>query len=79
MPLLLVGCLTNEVNRRAGEMLAEDQGVCRRVRLTVRLGVPRIVEVDKRVGHVPQSRPAKLISIFHRPITRIFDAKEVTY
>ena len=28
-----------EGNRRADEMLAEDQAVCRRVRLTVRLGV----------------------------------------
>ena len=26
-------------NRRADEMLAEDQAVCRRVRLTVRLGL----------------------------------------
>jgi hypothetical protein len=29
-------------NRRADEMLAEDQTVCRRVRLTVRLAVARL-------------------------------------
>jgi hypothetical protein len=28
-----------EGNRRADEMLTEDQAVCRRVRLTVRLGL----------------------------------------
>lgn len=38
-----------EGNRRADEMLAEDQAVCRRVRLTVRLGQRLFVGPENRI------------------------------